>query len=249
LKSVRHLPLVAFLLAAMAAPAAAQIYCWRDASGNLVYSDRGPQGPAPSFKVIGTPFRSTRRAEARYVNRYDDLIEKHAATYAVSPQLLRAVMQVESGFNPRAVSSRGAMGLMQLMPGTAIEMGVRNPFDPDQNIRGGAAYLRLLLNRYAGNEQLALAAYNAGPETVARYGSRVPPYRETRKYLAQVSNRAGSRSTPSSGVGPKSGAPPPSKPATTSARVYKYWEKTADGRLIQKFSDTKPATGPYEIVR
>ncbi len=249
LKKLRPLPLVAILLAAIATPAAAQIYSWRDAGGNLVYSDRAPEGPAPSFRVLGTPFRSTRRAEARYANRYDPLIEKHATTYGVSPQLLRAVMQVESGFNPRAVSTKGAMGLMQLMPGTAIEMGVRNPFDPDQNIRGGAAYLRVLLNRYANDEQLALAAYNAGPEAVDRYGLRVPPYRETRNYLAQVGNRAGAGRPASSGVRPKPAAPSPSKPATTTARVYKFWEKTADGRLIQKFSDTKPATGPYEIVR
>lgn len=257
MKNIRCLSLVALLLAGTAAPAGAQIYSWRDTNGNLVYSDRAPEGPAPSFRVIGTPFRSTRPAEARYAKAYDQLIMKHAATYDVSPQLLRAVVQVESGFNPRAVSPKGAMGLMQLMPATAIEMGVRDPFDPDQNIRGGAAYLRQLLNRYAGNRQLALAAYNAGPDTVDRYGSRVPPYLETRQYLAQVGSRTGSGAIMSAGVRPKTAAvapakraaASPSKPATKAARVYKTWEKTADGRLVPKFSDTKPASGPYEIVR
>ena len=253
LKNICYLPLVALLLAGAAAPAAAQIYSWRDTNGNLVYSDRAPRGTAPSFRVLGTPFRSTRPAEARYAKSYDQLIEKHAATYDVSPQLLRAVVQVESGFNPRAVSAKGAMGLMQLMPATAIEMGVRDPFDPDENIRGGAAYLRQLLNRYAGNRQLALAAYNAGPDTVDRYGLRVPPYLETRQYLAQVGSRAGSGAIASPGAGAKAAAKraaaSPPKPATKAARVYKFWEKTADGRMVPKFSDTKPASGPYEIVR
>jgi soluble lytic murein transglycosylase-like protein len=244
---------LAIALTSAATPARAQIYSWRDAAGNMVYSDHKPDGPAPVFKIIGTPFRSTKRAEARYANRYDAIIEKHATTYDVPPQLVRAVIQVESGFNPRAVSAKGAMGLMQLMPATAIEMGVRDPFDPDQNIRGGVAYLRLLLNRYPGHypgdPSVALAAYNAGPEAVARYGDRVPPYRETRKYVAQVGNQAGGSAIASSGVRPKAAAPPPSKPSTVTARVYKFWEKTEDGRLILKFSDTKPAKGPYEIVR
>ena len=250
---MRRLPFLPVVPAALAlafwsAPADAQIYCWRDAKGDMVYSDHGPDGPAPSFKIIGTPFRATRPAETRYANLYDSLIEKHAATYFVSPQLLRAVMQVESGFNPQAVSAKGAMGLMQLMPATAIEMGVGNPFDPDQNIRGGAAYLRVLLNRYAGDQEKALAAYNAGPETVARYGDRVPPYRETRNYVAQVRNRAGAAPAVA-GVRPKAAAPAVSKPSVAPAVTYKYWEKTEDGRLIVKYSATKPATGRYEIVR
>ena len=242
------LPIVlAIALTSVAAPAGAQIYAWKQADGSMMYSGEPPRSDGSAYRVIGTPFRSTRPADSRFANAYDAIIAKHADTYQVPPELVRAVIQVESGFNPRAVSTKGAMGLMQLMPATAIEMGVSKPFDPDQNIRGGVAYLRLLLNRYPGNQQLALAAYNAGPEAVSRFGDKVPPYRETRKYVAQVSNRAGSNGAVSSGARPKAAVPSPPKPAT--AHVYKFWEKTEDGRLILKFSDTKPASGKYEIVR
>jgi soluble lytic murein transglycosylase-like protein len=234
------------------APAEAQIYKWRDAKGQWMYSDQPPSDGTPSYRVPGTTFRSTRPAEARFANAYDGLIERHAATYAVSPQLVRAVVQVESGFNPRAVSHEGAMGLMQLMPATAIEMGVGNPFDPDQNIRGGGAYLRQLLHRYGGDETLALAAYNAGPEAVDRHGYQVPPYRETQRYVSQVRGRSSSSSVARPVITGKRAAalaPKKSPAVATRAVVYKWWERTEDGRLIRKFSDTKPASGPYEIVR
>ncbi len=257
MRTLRCLPFaLAWLLAAIPAPAGAQIYTWRDAQGNLVASDHPPQGGDRSYRVIGSmSFRATRPVDGRYTGAYDQLIEKHAATYAVSPQLVRAVMQVESGFNPRAVSVKGAAGLMQLMPSTAIEMGVRNVFDPDENIRGGVAYLRQLLNRYGGDVQLALAAYNAGPEAVARHGNQVPPYRETRNYVSKVRSRTDGNGTiapppPRARRAPASNgtarvanaAPPP-------ARIYHYWERTPDGRLIPRWTDTKPPSGPYDIVR
>jgi len=103
----------------------------------------------------------------------------------VSPDLLRSVMRVESGFNPNARSSKGAQGLMQLMPATAAQMGVRNAFDPQQNLDGGARYLRELLGRYNNNLSFALAAYNAGPERVEKYHG-VPPFPETVSYVTRV---------------------------------------------------------------
>src|SRR5690606_40813296 len=102
------------------------------------------------------------------------IVERQAAQHAINPDLVRAVIQVESAWNPRAVSSKGAMGLMQLMPATARELGVTDPFDPAQNIRGGVKYLKQLLERYDGNAELALAACNAGPGPSDRYG-RIPP--------------------------------------------------------------------------
>ena len=117
---------------------------------------------------------------------YDPLIEQYATRSEVPAELVRAVVQVESGFDPAARSSVGAMGLMQLMPETAAELGVADPYDPADNLRGGITYLKQLLDQYDGNEEIALAAYNAGPGAVERYGNRVPPFRETRNYVRKV---------------------------------------------------------------
>jgi soluble lytic murein transglycosylase-like protein len=115
----------------------------------------------------------------------EGMITRAATTHNVRPQLLRAVVQVESGFNPRAVSPKGAQGLMQLMPGTSAALGVSDPFDPEQNLMAGARYLRQNLDRFGGDERLALAAYNAGSAPVQRYGG-VPPYPETQQYVRNV---------------------------------------------------------------
>lgn len=113
------------------------------------------------------------------------LIESHSRRQRLDAGLVRAVVQVESGYNPYARSRKGAMGLMQLMPTTARHLRVGDPYDPDENLRGGTEYLRAMLDRFAGRLDLALAGYNAGPEAVERYGG-IPPYQETRGYVESV---------------------------------------------------------------
>ncbi|HVR70525.1 MAG TPA: lytic transglycosylase domain-containing protein [Vicinamibacteria bacterium] len=115
----------------------------------------------------------------------DALIAEAAATYGVSAELVRAVIQTESAFNPVAVSPVGALGLMQLMPVTAAYLGVADPLDPRQNVNGGVKYLSMLLDRFNGNVALALAGYNAGPTAVRRHKG-IPPYRETRGYVRKI---------------------------------------------------------------
>ncbi len=116
---------------------------------------------------------------------YDDIINEAAVTYALDPNLIRAVMRAESAFNPMVVSPAGAQGLMQLMPALAEEMGVTDPFDPRQNIMAGAKYLRWLLDLNRGNIPLTLAGYNAGPTLVSKY-KRVPPFKETQRYVKRI---------------------------------------------------------------
>jgi soluble lytic murein transglycosylase-like protein len=116
---------------------------------------------------------------------YHDLIIEAAEIHDLDARLIRSIVQVESAFNPRAVSPAGAQGLMQLRPILARELGVRNPFDPRQNIMGGARYLRQLLDMHEGDIRLALASYNAGPGNVRRFGG-VPPFRETQRYVERI---------------------------------------------------------------
>jgi soluble lytic murein transglycosylase-like protein len=118
---------------------------------------------------------------------YNDAIAEAAELYNLDPNLIRAIIRAESAFNPFAVSRAGAQGLMQLMPAVAEELNVLDPFDPRQNIFGGARYLRWLLDRNDGNLDLAVASYNAGPGAVARYNG-IPPYRETRNYVKKINS-------------------------------------------------------------
>jgi len=129
-------------------------------------------------------------------HRIDTLIRQSGARYGVDPYLIFCVMEQESHFNSRALSPKGARGLMQLMPGTGARFGVRRPHDPAQNIAGGTRYLRQLLNRFNGRVDLVLASYNAGEGAVIRFGHRVPPYRETRAYVKRVGYRYRRSKTP-----------------------------------------------------
>lgn len=116
---------------------------------------------------------------------FAEIIKKASLAYGVEEKIIRAVIQHESGFNPRAVSRAGAQGLMQLMPATARSLGVKDPFDPEENIMAGTRYLKQKLDEFGGNLHLALAAYNAGSGAVRKYGG-IPPYEETRKYVDRV---------------------------------------------------------------
>lgn len=164
--------------------------------GSVEYTNlkpAGPQGKAVTmlFTYIATcvacNLHSTIRWDSVALNltAYTDVIQLASRESGVDEAFLRAIIHAESAFNPRALSIKGAQGLMQLMPGTALDMGVRDAFDTAQNIRGGARYLGLLLRTFNGNEQLAAAAYNAGPGAVQRYNG-VPPYDETRVYVERV---------------------------------------------------------------
>ena len=162
-------------VAALTSPAEAKVVMKTRADGTKVIYDE-------------TPSQYARRTAGRLLApgvAISGLIDHYARDRRLSPQLVQAVIQVESGYNPKARSRKGAMGLMQLMPDTARSLRVDDPYDPAQNIRGGTLYLRRQLDRFSGDLTLALAAYNAGPTAVTKY-SGVPPYRETRNYVRKV---------------------------------------------------------------
>ena len=143
--------------------------------GSLVLYNDAPRKARPA----GRPSRGVLPSDL------GEWIETHAAQRRLDPELVRAVIEVESGYRPEAVSHRGAMGLMQLMPQTVRALSVEDPFDPYENVVAGTAYLGSLIDRFDGRLELALAGYNAGPEAVQRYGG-IPPYRETHAYVERV---------------------------------------------------------------
>src|SRR6267143_3015931 len=177
------------LLAATAGGVAhADIYSFVDAAGVTHFSN------VPVDKryrlLLATPLEERAQPQpGKWLAKsalYDPMIERAARSAAVRPELVRAVIVVESAFNPRALSKRGALGLMQLRPSTARRYGVSDAFDPEQNIMAGAHYLRDLMARFDNNLELTLAAYNAGEDAVERYGRSIPPFSETRLYVPNV---------------------------------------------------------------
>jgi len=174
---------------AAAMSAHADIYRYEDEEGIVHFTD------APTdkrFKVFMRDLKKDRqlRTKLRFaasVNpaEYDQIIKTYADKYGVSQSLVKAVIHAESGYNPNAVSRKGASGLMQLMPGTARSLKVSNSFDPKDNVEGGVKYLRFLLDTFRGDVSLAVAAYNAGLNKVAKFGG-IPPYAETRTYVNRV---------------------------------------------------------------
>jgi soluble lytic murein transglycosylase-like protein len=181
---------VVLLLLASAAGANAKIYIYIDEQGVRHYTDT-PDSNRYRLLVLRPQDRTASgdRYDAQFLARasqFDAIIEHAASAAAVEPNLLRAVIVVESGFNVRAMSKRGAMGLMQLMPATAARFGISDSFDPRQNVSGGARYLKFLLDRFGQNLSLALAAYNAGEDAVERNGGQIPPFTETMAYVPRV---------------------------------------------------------------
>lgn len=188
--------LVPLLLLVPGLALAGGIYRYVEADGTVVYTNVPPKGasarqarkvdgefrPPPS---PGAPARVT-PSSSRQLTNFDDIIDEMAVKYRMPVNLVRAVMHAESAFNPNAISHVGASGLMQLMPATAREMYVKDIFDVRENIEGGTRYLRVLANEFDGDMVKMVAAYNAGPDAVRKYGGQVPPYAETQAYVRKV---------------------------------------------------------------
>lgn len=183
--------LVVLLLVPPAVSASEAIYRYVEKDGTIVYTNVPPAGSNKARKLAGTftpaPNKSVPvRGRSRTPPELDPHIAAAAQRYRVPTALVRAIMHTESNFNPNALSHKGASGLMQLMPATASDMYVKDIFDTKDNIEGGVRYLRVLANMFQGDMVKMIAAYNAGPEAVKKYGGKVPPYAETQEYVRKV---------------------------------------------------------------
>lgn len=172
-------------------PVQADIYAFKDSSG-VIHFTNVPSDPRYAG-MVRAPYRvsTSKPVKMSYrppmdPDRYAPLVEKVAREHSVDRALLQAMIAAESGFDPDAVSRKGAVGLMQLMPETARRYGVRNRYDPAENIQGGAKYVRDLMQKFNNDLSLTLAAYNAGEDAIIQYGNRIPPYRETLQYVPRV---------------------------------------------------------------
>jgi len=162
-------------------PAKADIYRYRDENGVWHFTNIRTDA---RYKLY---LRSYRKRPGEYIQKYGGIIQQASRRFRVDPSLIKAVIKAESDFNHKAVSHKGAQGLMQLMPETANEMAVGNPFNPEENIFGGTRYLSQMMTRFNNDRILALAAYNAGPEKVESFQG-VPPFPETKTFIKRVLN-------------------------------------------------------------
>jgi soluble lytic murein transglycosylase-like protein len=163
----------------------ADIYKFVD-EGGVIHLTNVPTNTNAKYELVYKEKRIIFNIKPKDVLKYDQMITRAAEKYNVDAALIKAVIKTESNFNHRAVSPKGAQGLMQLMPRTASALRVEDSFHPENNIEGGTRYLRYLLNIFEGNLSLALAAYNAGENAVIRYKNSIPPYRETQTYVQRV---------------------------------------------------------------
>jgi len=173
--------------------------------------------------LTNKPSKTKSKIVYKKFNNYNEIVDKISKKYNVPLSLIHQIILVESNYNPNAVSPKGAIGLMQLMPETAERYGVKDPFDPIQNIEGGVKYLKDLIKLYKGKTDLVLAAYNAGQEAVKKYGG-IPPFPETRRYIEKV-KRAYNRHY-----------------ISTKLRIYRYYD--LEGRLV--ISNKPPLPGKYK---
>jgi soluble lytic murein transglycosylase-like protein len=176
---MRFLGLIAFFMLLFCEAASADIYRYRDEKGVWHFTN------VKNDKRYTLFLRTYSKKPNQYIKEYEGIMKQAAGRFRVEFPLIKAVIKAESDFDHKAVSHKGAQGLMQLMPDTAQEMRVGDPFNPEENIFGGTRYLGLLLERFQNNKRLALAAYNAGPEVVEAYEG-IPPYAETRTFVERV---------------------------------------------------------------
>jgi len=211
--TVKNILLASVVLMCLVNSAHADIYQYVDNNGVVHFTNVPSSSTKKAVKVHPDKNRSTfqqataprttgNKNKANSSNTipvsYANIINSACSRFGVDPSLVHAIVKVESDFNPYAISRKGAMGLMQLMPQTADTMNVRNTFNPDENVEGGVKYLRYLLDRYEGNISLSLAAYNAGETAVKKWGT-IPPYKETQEYVKkvlQIYNGTGSTFSP-----------------------------------------------------
>jgi soluble lytic murein transglycosylase-like protein len=188
--NLRYLNPFLGLLAAMvivllsSVPIRADIYMYVDRDG-VVHFTNAPTASENDYRVY-VKEKKVYSSQIYSPQSFEDYIRQASDLYGIAFPLLKAIIKAESDFNPRAVSKKGAMGLMQIMPENIKAMNITNPFDPLENILGGARYFREMLDRFEGHLSLSLAAYNAGPTAVERYNNQIPPYKETENYIERV---------------------------------------------------------------
>jgi len=210
-----------------------KIQAFRTADGRMVYTNAVENAPAPVPVLNPVVTARSTAAPAKSSDPVHALIDSIATNHGLDPALVRAIIQTESNFNRWAVSAKGARGLMQLIPDTGARYGVRDFFDPRQNIEGGVLYMKFLLEKFNGNLDLSLAAYNAGENLVEKLG-RVPPIAETREYVRKVRANYGKSSTPVAAQIARETPVPTPKPAS------KQTFRTVDEHGVVYFSNGAP---------